>query len=109
MVAGYAPGMNPLLMTDGTMAMHAKAGSKLVFQVHYTPNGTPAKDRSYIGFKFTDPDKVKWVARSTSVSNRFFAIPPGRRLPSVGRGKFEHDTLVANMTPAHTRLGPATP
>jgi peroxiredoxin/mono/diheme cytochrome c family protein len=35
MVAGYAPGMNPLLMTDGTMAMHAKAGSKLVFQMHY--------------------------------------------------------------------------
>ena len=105
MVAGYAPGMNPLLMTDGTMAMHAKAGSKLVFQVHYTPNGTPAKDRSYIGFKFTDPDKVKWVARSTSVSNRFFAIPPGSADYQVSaEGKFEHDTLVANMTPhMHTR------
>ncbi|HEY2838014.1 MAG TPA: redoxin domain-containing protein [Pirellulales bacterium] len=105
MIAGYAPGMNPLLHTDGTTAMHVKAGSKLVFQLHYTPNGTPAKDRSYVGLKFTDPEKVKWVARSTSVANMLFAIPPGDSDYQVtAEGKFEHDTLVANMTPhMHTR------
>ncbi|HEY1597982.1 MAG TPA: redoxin domain-containing protein [Pirellulales bacterium] len=105
MIAGYAPGMNPMLHTDGTTAMHVKAGSKLVFQLHYTPNGTPAKDRSYVGLKFTDPDKVKWVARSTSVANMLFAIPPGDSDYQVtAEGKFEHDTLVANLTPhMHTR------
>ena len=38
--------------------MHVKAGSKLVFQLHYTPNRTPQQDRSYVGFVFTDPEKV---------------------------------------------------
>src|SRR5262249_6638365 len=69
LVAGYAPGMNPLLATDGTTAMHVKAGSKLIFQLHYTPNGTPQPDRSYVGFIFTDPAKVTHVARSTAAAN----------------------------------------
>src|SRR5262249_37444023 len=77
LIAGYAPGANPLLSTDGATAMHVKAGSKLVFQLHYTPNGTPQKDRSYVGFRFADPKQVKHIARRTSVANMFFAIPPG--------------------------------
>jgi hypothetical protein len=105
LIAGYAPGMNPMLHTDGTTAMLVKAGSKLIFQLHYTPNGTPQKDRSYVGFKFADPDKVKQVARSTSVSSMFFSIPPGDPDYQVtAEAKFEHDTLLANLTPhMHTR------
>jgi hypothetical protein len=105
LIAGYAPGMNPMLATDGSTAMHVKAGSKLVFQVHYTPNGAPAKDRSCVGFKFVDPEKVKFQARSTSVANMFFAIPPGENDYQVSaEATFEHDTLVSNMTPhMHTR------
>jgi peroxiredoxin/mono/diheme cytochrome c family protein len=105
LIAGYAPGMNPMLATDGTTAMFVKAGSKLVFQLHYTPNGTPQSDRSYVGFKFADPEKVKFVARSTSVSSMFFSIPPGDPDYQVTADtKFEHDTLLANLTPhMHTR------
>ena len=105
LIAGYAPGANPLLNTDGTVAMHVKAGSKLIFQLHYTPNGSPATDRSYVGFKFTDPEKVKYVARSTSVVNTFFTIPPGAHdYEATAKATFEHDTLITNMTPhMHTR------
>ena len=105
LIAGYAPGGDPFMNGDGTTAMHVKAGSKLVFQLHYTPNGTPAKDRSYIGFKFADPEKVKYVARSTSVASMMFSIPPGDSDYQVSaEGTFEHDTLVANLTPhMHTR------
>jgi len=105
LIAGYSPGMNPMLATDGTTAMHVPAGSKLVFQLHYTPNGTPHSDRSYVGFKFTDPEKVKYVARSTAVANPIFAIPAGADDYGVtAEGTFEHDTLLANMTPhMHTR------
>ena len=105
MIAGYAPGGTPYMNSDGTMAMYAKAGSKLIFQMHYTPNGTPAKDRSFIGLKFADPEKVEFVARSTSVASMLFAIPAGDPDYQVSsEGTFEHDTLVSNLTPhMHTR------
>jgi peroxiredoxin/mono/diheme cytochrome c family protein len=105
LIAGYAPGMNPMLSTDGTTAMHVKAGSKLIFQLHYTPNGSAQQDRSFAGFKFVDPEKVKYVARSTSVANMFFVIPPGRNdYQATAEGVFEHDTMLMNMTPhMHTR------
>lgn len=105
LIAGYAPGMNPMLVTDGTTAMHVPARSKLIFQLHYTPNGTPQSDRSYVGFRFTDPDDVEFVARSTAVANPFFAIPAGAEdHKATAEGTFEADTLLWNMTPhMHTR------
>ncbi len=89
-----------MISSDGSTAMHIKAGSKLIFQMHYTPNGTPAKDRSYVGFKFANPDEVKYVARSTSVVNTFFTIPPGdSNYEATANGTFEADTLLLNLTP----------
>ena len=37
-LAAVAPGTRPLLLPDG-MAKFVPAGSKLLFQIHYTPNG----------------------------------------------------------------------
>ena len=53
-----APGASPLLLADG-MAKRVPAGSKLVFQMHYTPNGSPQQDRSSVGLMFADPAKVR--------------------------------------------------
>ncbi|HEV3299716.1 MAG TPA: redoxin domain-containing protein [Planctomycetaceae bacterium] len=105
LIAGYAPGMNPMLATDGSTAMLVKAGSKLTFQLHYTPNGSPHRDRSYVGFAFAESERVKHVARSASVVNRFFVIPAGSdNHEAIAEGTFEHDTLLTNMTPhMHTR------
>ena len=50
-LVGYVPGLRPLPFADG-MAKRVPAGSKLVFQVHYTPNGSPQKDRTKVGFIF---------------------------------------------------------
>ena len=85
--------------------MHVKAGSKLIFQLHYTPNGTPQQDRSSVGFIFTDPEKVKYVARSVSLVNTFFKIPPGASdFQATAEGTFEADTLLVNLTPhMHSR------
>ncbi len=105
LVAAYAPGANALFYDDGETAVHVKAGSKLVFQLHYTPNGTPQKDLSYVGFKFTTPDKVKYEARSTAVVNPMFSIPAGAKdYTATAETTFEHDTTITNMTPhMHTR------
>lgn len=105
LIAGYAPGMNPMFSTDGKTAIHVKAGSKLIFQMHYTPNGTPQQDRSYVGFIFADPEKVEKVARSTAVVNPFFSIPAGASDYRVtADNTFETDTLLTCLTPhMHTR------
>lgn len=105
LIAGYAPGMNPLFNTDGATAVRVPAGSRLLFQLHYTPNGTPQKDISYVGFRFADPDQVQYEARSTSVVNFYFVIPPGaENHQATAEGTFEHDTMLTCMTPhMHTR------
>jgi peroxiredoxin/mono/diheme cytochrome c family protein len=105
LVAAYAPGANALFSNDGRTAVHVKAGSKLVFQMHYTPNGTPQTDLSYVGFKYADPDKVEYEARSTAIVNTFFSIPPGANNHSAtAERKIDYDTTIVNLTPhLHTR------
>lgn len=73
---GYAPGMPPAVYPEGA-ALLIPAGSKLVFQVHYTPNGSPHKDRSYIGLKFAKPEEVKEQIGGGLVAQIKLAIPPG--------------------------------
>lgn len=75
-VAGYAPGMPPLHLTDG-VALEVKAGSKLLFEMHYTPNGSPTEDLSYLGVKFTDKDKVRKRLNGRIAVNHKFEIPAG--------------------------------
>ncbi|TWU18450.1 thioredoxin family protein [Allorhodopirellula heiligendammensis] len=75
-VAGYAPGLPPLELTDG-VALEVKAGSKLLFEMHYTPNGSPTDDRSYLGVKFTDKANVRKRLRGRLAVDQKFKIPPG--------------------------------
>ncbi|HKS43023.1 MAG TPA: cytochrome c [Blastocatellia bacterium] len=75
LLVGYAPGEQPAVMSKG-LARKIPAGSSLVFQVHYTPNGTEAKDRSYVGLIFSkEPPEKELLTRP--VMNMRFAIPPG--------------------------------
>lgn len=75
-VAGYAPGMPPLHLTDG-VALEVKAGSKLLFEMHYTPNGSTTEDLSYLGVKFTDKENVRKRLNGRVAINHQFEIPAG--------------------------------
>jgi hypothetical protein len=74
-LSGWAPGEQPKIYPDG-VAKRIKAGSKLIFQMHYTPNGKPAKDRSYVGLLFAK-EPVKQRALTGMAVNATFVIPPG--------------------------------
>ncbi|MBY0229812.1 MAG: thioredoxin family protein [Gemmataceae bacterium] len=50
-LVGWAPGDMPARYGAG-MAKRIPAGSKLVFEVHYTPDGTVRKDRCSVGLVF---------------------------------------------------------
>jgi hypothetical protein len=75
LLVGYAPGEQPARFEPGTARL-VKAGSKLLFQVHYTPNGKGATDRSFIGLRFAkEPPKYRSI--TASATNRQFLIPAG--------------------------------
>lgn len=74
-ICGFAPGEQPKIYPAGTAKL-VKAGSDLIFQLHYTPNGKPAKDRSYIGLVFAKQPVTKRALTGTA-TNATFRIPPG--------------------------------
>jgi hypothetical protein len=74
-LAGYAPGMAPQFWKPG-QARLIKAGSRLVFQMHYATNGKPARDRTKIGLIFSKkPATERIVAMQASAP--WISIPPG--------------------------------
>jgi mono/diheme cytochrome c family protein len=75
LIVGYAPGEQPAVIGKG-LARKIPAGADLVFQVHYTPNGTESKDKSYVGFVFAkESPRAEILTRP--IMNARFTIPPG--------------------------------
>jgi peroxiredoxin len=98
-MVGYAPGMPPNHFDDG-MAMFVPAGSRVVFQLHYTPNGSEQKDRSSMGLVFADPATVKQRIGGGMAGNRFFQIPPGDGNYKVqSHHRFDKDVRLLTLTP----------
>jgi peroxiredoxin len=95
----YAPGMTPRRFDKG-MAILAPAGSKLIFQCHYTPNGTQQQDRSFVGFVYADPAEVTHEVAGGSCGDLAFAIPPQvADHEVVARKLFLRDTTLLGMNP----------
>jgi len=74
-ITGYAPGAPPEQLRDG-QAKLIKAGSDVVFQMHYTANGKPGSDRSRVGFVFSRKPVTQRVL-TAAAANRKFVIPAG--------------------------------
>lgn len=71
----YAPGNVPEEWPPG-LAKLIKAGSDLVFQMHYTPNGRVASDQSRVGLVFARTPPERRVI-TLQLGNDRFVIPPG--------------------------------
>ena len=99
LLGGYAPGL-PAMQGYRGMARKVAAGSRLLFQMHYTPNGRAQQDRSYLGLKLADPSQIRHDVRSGLVANLAFAIPPGESDYEVtAQRRFRSDTLLLWMMP----------
>ena len=103
-ITATAPGSPPLILPDG-YAKLVPAGSKLIFQMHYTPNGTPQKDRSKVGFIFAKPEEVKKIVGTQQVINEKFidhqlAIPPNdSNFEMKARFRVRKDALILSLFP----------
>ena len=74
-LVGYAPGQPAEILHPGEGKL-IKAGSDIVFEVHYTPNGTPTTDQTKLGLVFAKTPPKERVL-TLSASNGAFKIPPG--------------------------------
>jgi mono/diheme cytochrome c family protein len=103
LLVGYAPGEQPAIIPKG-MGRKIPAGANLIFQVHYTPNGTETRDRSYVGLIFARETPQREV-RTRPILNSKFVIPPGHPNYQVESSyTFTEDAhIVALMPHMHLR------
>jgi len=98
MLAVYVPGGDAYVTRPG-QARLLKAGTDLIFQMHYTANGTETLDRSRVGIKFaTSPPKERVI--NTFVANPNLRIPAGEaNARVVARVPIHADTTLESMFP----------
>jgi mono/diheme cytochrome c family protein len=98
MLLGWAPGMSPLMLRPG-QAKLVKKGSVLIFQMHYTTNGQPSKDRTSIGLYFAKGPIEKRVI-TTGAFSRDLVIPPGEpNYESKSTFTFKEDSHILGFMP----------
>ena len=93
-LGAYVPGQR-LPMTEPQLARRIPKGSRLVFQQHYTPNGTSQSDITKVGLLFADPEDITEERLTLTAMNQGFELKPEsagqvvkasvRRLPPDGR------------------------
>lgn len=98
-LAATSPGLPPLSLPDG-IAKRIPAGSRLVFQMHYTATGRPRTDRTRLGLIFADPRTVRQEAATRMALNRDLRIPPRAAAHRVeASAVLEEDVLLLSMLP----------
>ncbi|MFN0084740.1 MAG: c-type cytochrome [Blastocatellia bacterium] len=97
-LVGWAPGEAPLVLRAG-QAKLIKKGSVLVFQVHYTTNGEPGRDRSSVGLIFSKVPVEKRVITAGAVQSSF-VIPAGAANHEVtSEFAFKEDSHIDSLHP----------
>jgi peroxiredoxin/mono/diheme cytochrome c family protein len=102
-LGGFAPGLQPIQFPKDTGVLFPK-DSDFVFQIHYTPNGKAATDRSRVGLYF-HKKPPKHPLHMTVVGDLRFVIPPGAKEHTVtSKRQISRDMLVYDIMPhAHVR------
>ena len=99
-LTAYVPGQRLVSLPAGH-GRNIPAGSKLVFQMHYTPNGSEQEDTTKIGLLFGNDKDVTHEVFTLVGLDQEFEIPPGES---------EHTVSVkVPQLPEHGLLLAATP
>ncbi len=98
MLVGTAPGMPPFTFKPG-QAKLVKAGSSLILQMHYTPNGFEEKDRTSVGL-ILGKGPVDRRVITLFIAGPKIRIPPGDPNYEVRASfTFPADARVLSMMP----------
>jgi len=98
MLVGYAPGLPPSQTKPGEAKL-IKAGSDIVLQLHYTPNGKAATDRTKFGLIFAKEPPRKRVMSMMAI-NYFIKIPAGDpNYEAHSRATLQQDVNLVSLLP----------
>lgn len=103
MLTGWAPGDMPAIFQKG-MARKVPANSRLMFEVHYTPNGTEQTDTSSVGLIFAKKPPEHRV-ETNILANMGLVVPP-RAANHQGQMSFtfkDDAMIIAFMPHMHLR------
>jgi hypothetical protein len=98
MIGDYVPNGDPFI-AEPDHARLVRAGSQLLYQMHYTTNGHATKDRTQVGIVFAKrPPQFRVV--NDALMNDTLSIPPGAANHAVlATAEFQHDTVISNFGP----------
>jgi hypothetical protein len=97
-LGALSPGQTPFIAKPGEAKL-IKAGSQLVFQMHYTPNGTETKDRSIVGLIFAKGPVDKVVNSKAAFDTRFVIPPNAQNYEIKAEYEFEQDSHIISLMP----------
>ena len=98
-LVSYVPGDNAFVHREDH-AVRIPKGARLLFEMHYTPTGKAATDRTKIGLKFASQPPKHEVYGDGAI-NFWFSIPPGAANHQVKAktDRFKRDTMLLAMNP----------
>lgn len=99
-MGAYVPGQRAVSLPPGH-ARFIPAGSKLVFQMHYTPNGQQTNDLTRVGIWQIDPEEVTHEVYTQVAIDHQFEIPPGaaNAVVKMTVERFPPDSRMLGITP----------
>jgi hypothetical protein len=104
-LTAYVPGQRTSMLPRG-YGRHVPAGSQLVFQMHYTPNGSEQSDLSRVGLVFGDESEITHEVFSQIGLEQEFEIPPHAANYTVSASPHrlpDHGKLLAVAPHMHLR------
>lgn len=99
-LGAYVPGQRSVGLPPGH-ARRVPAGSKLIFQIHYTPNGRKTTDRTRVGVWEANADDVTHEVYTNIAIDQEFEIPPGAEeyLVEMSVDSFPPNSRMLGITP----------
>jgi hypothetical protein len=97
-LTGCGPGSMPEALAPG-QAKLIRAGSDLVFQLHYTANGTPGSDRSRVGLILANEKPRERVLMMAAANVRFRIQPEDPDAIVEARVKLYRETTLVSLLP----------
>lgn len=100
LLSAYVPGQRQSALPDG-YAQRIPAGSRIVFQMHYTPTGKPETDITKVGMVFVDESEVTHEVFTLGALEQDFEIPPHAANHAVDSkfGWFPNDGKLLSIMP----------
>lgn len=74
-LSAYVPGLRGEPLPESSAKL-VPAGSEFIFEMHYTPVGSPQTDVTKMGVVLADPEEIEHEVVTAEVGNMRFEIPP---------------------------------